>query len=308
MDIIKNIKYELNQSIDKFDMNQMECIKNIIKEQKKNIFITGIGKCETIAQHFANLLKSISYKAFHISIQNSSHGDIGCIHEDDLIILFSKSGNTKEIIDFLRIIELKENIKILSISCNNDAKMYKFSNYYYTIPLENEINIGIDNIPNNSCVMMMIFINIITKMVENIELSKYKINHLGGSIGNNLKSVEEVMIKDYPKLILINHLKLIDIVLEMTKKKIGLAIINDKNENIIGIISDGDIRRLLLKDKDLNNIEMEDINTDYFKINDINICFQEIKGLLLKYKFIPIVNNDKCIGLLHENIVKNIFY
>ena len=307
MNIIKNIKDEIDYSMNNLDVKKIETIKNLIKEQQNNIFITGIGKCETLAIHFANLLKSISYKAFHISIQNSSHGDIGCVHKDDLVIIFSKSGNTKEVIDFLEIIKLKK-VRTLSITCSQNGIINKLSDYYFTLPLQNEINIGIENIPNNSCAIMMIFINIITKLVENIELDMYKLNHLGGSIGNNLKTIEQIMTKDYPKLILSTHLKLIDIVLEMTNKKIGLAVINDNNKNIIGIISDGDIRRLLLKNRDLNNIQREDINQNYFKLENINICFQDIKGLLLKYKFIPVVKNNKCLGILHENLVKNNFY
>ena len=116
MEILNEIKKEINYGLDNLDLNKIQELKNIILNNKGNIFISGIGKCETLAMHFVNLLKSISYKAFHISIQNASHGDIGCIDENDICLLFSKSGNTKEIIDFISLLKLK-NTKIISITC-----------------------------------------------------------------------------------------------------------------------------------------------------------------------------------------------
>lgn len=307
MNIIKEIQNEFNETIKKFDIDKLKKIQSIIKNHKKNIFITGIGKCENVAYHFIDLLKSISYKAFHISIQNSSHGDIGCVHEDDLVIVFSKSGNTKELIDFLEIIKRKK-IYSIGISCNPNNKINNLTQENFIIPLNNEIISGISKIPNNSCMMMVVFINIICKMVENIKLDEYKENHLGGTIGNDLKNIKQMMIIDYPYIILSENMKILDILLKMTKKKIGYIIFKDNNENIIGVMSDGDIRRFILKNKEINNIKLEDINQNYFKLDDTNILLKDIKNLLLKYKFIPVVQNKKCIGLLHENIIKNNYY
>lgn len=308
MEIIENIKNEINNSINNFNLSELYFVKDLLINHKYNIFITGIGKCDIIAHYFIDLLKSISYKAFHISIQNSTHGDIGCIDEKDLIILFSKSGNTSEIINFLNIQKI-QNVKTLSITCNQEGKINKLTKYNITLPFHDEINIGIKNIPNNSSLLMVIFINIIIKMIENIDIYEYKLNHSGGNIGDDLKTIDNLMIKKYPTLILKNNnfLRITDIVLEMTNKKIGIAIINDENNNIIGIISDGDIRRLLLKNKDLNNLTKEDINQDFYKFNDTSIFFKDIKGLLLKYKFIPVIKDKKCIGLLIENLIKNNF-
>lgn len=307
MNIIKEIQNEFNETIKKFDIDKLKKIQSIIKNHKKNIFITGIGKCENVAYHFIDLLKSISYKAFHISIQNSSHGDIGCVHEDDLVIVFSKSGNTKELIDFLEIIKRKK-IYSIGISCNPNNKINNLTQENFIIPLNNEIISGISKIPNNSCMMMVVFINIICKMVENIKLDEYKENHLGGTIGNDLKNIKQMMIIDYPYIILSENMKILDILLKMTNKKIGYIIFKDNNENIIGVMSDGDIRRFILKNKEINNIKLEDINQNYFKLDDTNILLKDIKSLLLKYKFIPVVQNKKCIGLLHENIIKNNYY
>ena len=306
MEIINDIKNNLDFFFDSLNLDNITKIKNVIKNhQQNNIYITGIGKCETLAIHFSNLLKSISYQAFYISPQNSTHGDIGCIKDNDLLIIISKSGNTIELIHFLKIEKIKH-LNSISISCSQSNKINQLTKHNLVLPLKNEIQIGIKNIPNNSCTLMLITINILTKMLENIDLKEYKLNHSGGSIGNDLLTIEQIMIKDYPQIKLNKDqsIKIIDIVLEMTNKKIGLVIINDEENNIIGIISDGDIRRLLINNQSLNNILIHTINQKYYYESNKNIQFKNIKENLLKYKFIPIVENKKCIGLLHENLIK----
>ena len=307
MDIIKNIKHEINYGLDNLDINNLINCKKFIQSINGNIFISGIGKCETLANHFVNILKSISYKSFFISIQNSSHGDVGCLDENDVCILFSKSGNTEEIINFIKILKIKK-VKIITVTCNNNCKIHNESDFQITLPLESELNIGIINIPNNSCLIMLAFINIICKMLEKIEIDDYKLNHLGGNIGNDLKYIEDVMNKDFPKLIFNPKLKILDIVLEMTSKKIGFLILTNKIDNIIGIITDGDIRRMLIKNKKIDIINEQDINKNFYKLTNKKIIFKDIKGTLLRYKFIPIVENNICIGLLCENLIKKKYY
>ena len=307
MDIINNIKNEINYGLDNLEINELIKCKEFIQSIKGNIFISGIGKCETLAHHFCNLLKSISYKSFFISIQNSSHGDIGCLDQNDICILFSKSGNTEEIINFIKILKIKK-VKIITVTCNKNCKIHSESNIQITLPLQSELDHGIINIPNNSCLIMLAFINIISKMLENIHIDKYKLNHLGGNIGNDLKYIEDVMNKDFPKLIFKNNLKILDVVLEMTSKKIGFLILNDIKNNIIGIITDGDIRRMITKNKKIDIINKEDINIDFFKLTNKKIIFKDVIGTLLKYKFIPVLENNICIGLLCENLIKKKYF
>ena len=309
MEIIKSIQNEINYNLENLDLNKIIEIKNILlneKNKNRNIFFSGIGKCETIAIHLTNLLKSLSYKTFFINIQNSSHGDIGCIDNDSIVMLFSKSGNTHELLNFIEISNLKK-LKIISITCNENCKMKDVSYYHYALPLKSELDYGIINVPTNSSVLMLIFSNILVKLLDNIDINEYKLNHIGGSIGNELKKIKDLMIVNFPSFIFKNNekLKMMDIVLEMTNKKMGLAIIKDTNEEIIGMITDGDIRRLLINDNNLIYLKKEFINTSFFKIENKELIIKDIKYDLLKKKFIPIVEKNKIIGLLCENLLKN---
>ena len=77
------------------------------------------------------------------------------------------------------------------------------------------------------------------------------------------------------------------------------------NYRRIGLLTDGDIRRLILKNNNLDNLSIDVINKQFYKIENKDLIFKDVKGILLKYKFIPIIENNKCIGILYENLIKN---
>lgn len=305
MEIVNSIKEEIDYNLKNLDLKKIVEIKNLIlKKKHNNIYFSGIGKCETIAIHLSNLLKSISYKSYYLSIQNSSHGDIGPLNDESLIMLFSKSGNTKELIEFIKIAKIR-NIEVISITCSENCKMSEISDYHYNLPLKSELNYGIINVPTNSCVLMLIFCNILVKLLDNIAMDEYKLNHLGGSIGYDLKKISDLATVDYPNFIFNKNLKIMNIVLDMTNKKMGFAVINNDKNKIIGIITDGDIRRLFLNNNNIEFLKEENINKNFFKFDNENIIFKDIKSILLKHKYIPLINKEnECIGVLYENLVK----
>lgn len=186
MEIIEHIRHEFNDNLNKIDISKMNQLKELFIHHQNNIHISGIGKSEIMSIYFTNLLKSLSYKAFYLNIQNASHGDIGCVDENDMCILFSKSGNTRELLDFIKLIQLKKT-KIILISCNPNCNLAQYAYIHYVLPFNNEIKQGISYIPNNSCMTTMIFINIFVKMLEKISINEYKNNHSGGSIGKEIQ-------------------------------------------------------------------------------------------------------------------------
>ena len=115
--IIDEIKTEFNYQINNFNLNDINELAEIIKKIKGNIFFCGVGKSGNIGKHCCDLLKCISFSSFYFDILNSVHGDIGTLTNKDIILMFSNSGNTKELID---IIPLFKNIGIttVGICCN----------------------------------------------------------------------------------------------------------------------------------------------------------------------------------------------
>jgi hypothetical protein len=145
--------------------------------------------------------------------------------------------------------------------------------------------------------VFIFFINILVYELCNIlklDKSIYKLNHPAGNIGNSLKQIKDIIITDYPKIELSDgFVNLSTIFIEMTKYKIGCSFFVN-NDELLGILTDGDIRRLLLNNSDLKEISMNDLNTNFYYENDAN----KYRNTLKSYNYIPILNKLKIIGII----------
>lgn len=308
MDIKNDIKSEVIFQLNNLDLTEIELVVRIIKDSvlnQKIIYCSGVGKSENISIHCSNLMKSIGINSHYLNCLNSIHGDIGTIRKGDIILLFTKSGNTIELLNILPFLKLHEPY-IICINCNKDGILNKLCDKSITLPFRNEIKCNINTIPTNSYTSMLFFINIlITSLVNimNINYDQYKMNHPGGNIGLNLKKISEIIQKEYPKIIFTNlvdstySINLYDILLEMTKYSIGCCFFVNDNEDLIGILTDGDIRRLQCINTDKKSIKLEDINKHFYFETDINKTYNDIKNIK-KYKFIPILERKKIIGII----------
>tara|TARA_Y100000590_G_scaffold143050_1_gene164209 strand:- start:17240 stop:18631 length:1392 start_codon:yes stop_codon:yes gene_type:complete len=299
---IQQIKKETFYQLNNFNNINFDFITNKILSCNGNIYITGVGKSEDISIHLVNLMKSISIKSYYINILNSTHGDIGCIDRNDIIIFFSKSGNTNEIIEKIN------SFKCYKIGiCSNDKSLFsKYCDYNIILPFQSEIinEKNINCIPSNSYMSQLFFVNIlVNNLIEksDINLEKYKSNHPAGNIGNNLRMVKDVIITEYPKIILESIVSLNNILLEMTKYSIGCCFFVNKNNNLLGVLSDGDIRRIMLTNN-INNITIKDINIEYTFIKDSSIYLKDLNNKeYKKAKFIPVIENNNIIGIINYN-------
>jgi arabinose-5-phosphate isomerase len=294
--IIKEIKKEVNYQLDNIEIGKINVIINKIKNCSGIIYTSGIGKSENIARHLTDLLKSISIKSFFLNATNSTHGDIGTIGANDIILLFSKSGKTKELIEIIPFLKQRK-CYIIGI-CNDVINTFNDEcDYTLIMPFKSEISGKIDKIPSNSYMSQLIFSNILVgELKKNIKLDDYKFNHPAGSIGNNLKKISDCILVDFPKIILKDYVKLHDILLEMTKYKIGCCFFVDENNILIGILTDGDIRRLLIDNKNLKEISFDMINKNFYWEENINKYIFDCKNI----NCIPILKKEKIIGIINK--------
>tara|TARA_X000000368_G_scaffold167674_1_gene132343 strand:- start:276 stop:1178 length:903 start_codon:yes stop_codon:yes gene_type:complete len=292
-EIEKEFKYQIN-IFKKLDISEL--IKKIITI-KGNIYLCGVGKSGNISIHFCDLMKSLSYKCFYLNVLNLLHGDSGVIKENDMIIMFSNSGSTQELINVIPILK-KKKAYIIGICCKKESLFNNTCNMIINLPHNTEISGNIDKIPTNSVMSFIIFINLlisILKQYENVE--EYKLNHLSGNIGKEYLLIKDKMITDFPKIIFDKEEELVNILLLMTNKGIGCCIFVDKNDNMIGILTDGDVRRLLIKNSNLKTIKLDNINRKYIYETDENKFVSQV----IKINSLPIVKNNKPIGLLTVN-------
>ena len=294
MEIINKIKKEFIYQIDNFNLEEINILVNLINDCNGNIFFCGVGKSGNIAKHCCDLLKCISIKAFYFDILNSTHGDIGTLKNNDLILMISNSGNTPELVNLLPLFK-NIGIKTIGICCNDKSKFKELCNLTIVTPFQKEISEDNIKIPTNSCMSHLLFTNILVSILKNnITLDDYRNNHLSGNIGNNLLKIKDLLIKDFPKIIFNNEISLHTIFLKMTKYKIGCCFfINNENE-LLGLLTDGDIRRLLVKNDKLNKITINDITKNYHYENDLDKMIYEIQN---NHNFIPVICNKKLIGI-----------
>jgi len=293
--IIDEIRNEFLYQINNYPLQRIINISTLIKENKGNIYFAGIGKSGNMASHCCDLLKCISIPSFYLNLINCTHGDIGTLKENDIILLFSNSGNTKEIVELIPLFK-KTNIKTIGICSNKKSKFNELCDEIVILPFDKEIDGEINKIPTHSCMTQLIFSNILVSSLKKyISLSTYKNNHLGGNIGKNLYTINDVLMEDFPKIEVRNDtsFKINNILLEMTKYNIGCCCFV-KNGKMLGLITDGDIRRMLMKSNTLIEITIENLKKNYLYETDPNKYLLEVEK---KHTFIPLIINEILKGI-----------
>ena len=307
--VFVSIQKEYENLIQDFPEHNILRLKKDIITSQNNIYILGVGKSETISLHLTNLLKSIGIKVFNLNVLNALHGDIGTLNENDLVIMFSKSGNTFELLELSKFIK-KKKCKIWGVCCEVESLFNTICDEVIVLPLLKELEgKTIKTLPTNSCLVQIIFSNILTILIEkeiSLTLEGYGDNHPAGSIGDKLKKIKDIIIYNFPiiniKDILQGETKkdvlLQDVLLQMTQYSIGCCFFINEQKELVGVLSDGDIRRLLLNDMGKKYISINDINTDFNYETDMNKLVSDIT-LIKKKKFIPILSNDmRLIGII----------
>lgn len=299
MEIISQLKNQLNYQLDNFPILEIQELVDIINNDSM-IYFTGVGKSYNMAFHSADLIKSIGQKTFCLDPTKALHGDVGTVKDKDIVFFYSNSGNTAELLPLIENIRERKALTI-GICCNHNSKFHQLCYKTLVLPFKEELYVNnIKSIPTNSCFAHLTFANILTMFLIqkfNIQLENYKLNHPAGNIGKNLKFIKDVMIKEYPKVKIQseNSYCLKTIMLEMTEYKMGFCAFVDSENNLIGIFLDGDIRRLLLKNSNLNTISIDDINKNFCYETNQNKLISELNK---KLKFIPILEEKKIIGIV----------
>lgn len=295
--IINEIKEEFNHQIDNFNLDQIENFVSLIRDSRSNIHVCGVGKSNNIAKHFCDLLKCISIKAFHFSVIDSTHGDSGALSKEDILICFSASGSSQEILNIIESCH-SHGVYIVGVVCKKESKFSKVCDLIIELPLGGELSGEVNQIPSNSYMSNLLFSNIVTAMLKcNLTIEQYKLNHPAGTIGSDLLTVKDVLLTEgFPVIELKNEIY-IDIhqpLLEMTKYKFGCCCFVDEDKKLIGILTDGDIRRMFLNNK--FKLLHEELNSNFYSETDLNRSLSDIKKLSIKY--IPFTSSGKLIGIL----------
>ena len=305
MSIIREIKREMTHQLDTIDEISINWLARMMLETMKsdnNIYFTGIGKSENMAFHCSDVLKSVGIRAFQLDAVKAFHGDVGTVRKNDMVLFFSNSGNTAELLDLIELVA-DRGAHTVGVCCSKENKFKKKCKLMIELPLLNELEMGdISSVPTNSAMAQLLFTNIlVAKIVDfsKITVDKYRKNHLSGAIGKYLKTVRDSMITQFPKINITegSEIKLTDILLKMTQYRFGCCVFLDGvGHNIEGILLDGDIRRILLSNPNIDVITIKDINKNFKYETNLDKMLGDIDKHL---KYVPVlVEGKKLLGIV----------
>lgn len=225
------------------DNNFTKSVKKI-SSVKGNIVISGVGKSGYIAKKIASTMNSLGAPSLFIHPTEASHGDLGFISKKDLLIILTKSGKSKELND-LNNFALYKKIPVVLITCNSNCKFAKKTPYKLILPDLEEAG-EIKLAPTTSTTMMLALGDALALSVsKNKKFSDKEFGklHPGGNIGAKFITVKDIMHK-IPEVPLANEKdNMKKIILKMSQKGFGCVGIINKKKCLVGIITDGDLRR-----------------------------------------------------------------
>ena len=297
------LKKSINNSFNK-------AIESISACQSKEIF-GGVGKSGLISSKIASTFSSIGTPAFSISAADCSHGDLGSITKRDILILMSNSGNSEELKNIIQYAN-RNKIKLIGIVSKKNSLLYKASDIKLLLPEVQEAGFGI--VPTTSTSVQLAMGDALAIALMNYKkFSKldFKKFHPSGSLGNKLKTVEDLMLTK-KKIPFINENKSIQSGLKIINmKKLGILIARNKFLKTTGVFTDGDIKRTIqnnidIKKNKIKNFMSKDpisVEKDTLAAKALSIMNdKKITSLCVYNKN----NKKKTIGIIHiHNILKS---
>ena len=279
---------------------------NAMQNAKGRIIITGMGKSGHIGKKIAASLASTGTPSFFVHPAEASHGDLGMITNDDVVIAISNSGESKELVDILNYCK-RFGITLISITKNPDSSLGKAGDIILQLPNNGEAcPLGLA--PTSSTTATLVLGDILTAgLIQRRGFTKADFNdrHPGGKLGSILQKVSDLMHTDSAMPILDENADMQRVLLEITSKRLGcVGFINSLGE-LTGMLTDGDLRRCLsaqiLEEKAIN------IMTKNPKTISKDLLASEAMKIMHEKKItnIFVVEENKPVGVIHIHDLLN---
>lgn len=208
------------------------------------VIVSGVGKSGHIGNKIAATLASTGTPAYFVHATEASHGDLGMITEQDLCLLISNSGETVEMFDILAHAR-RFSIPIAIMSSNCESTLVKAANFQLCLPIADEA-CPIGMAPTTSTTMMLALgdaLAVALMEAKSFNAEKFKVFHPGGKLGAKLMTVSQLMHKDDTIPLVKTETSMKETLLTMSTKGFGIAAIVDEIGSLVGVITDGDLRR-----------------------------------------------------------------
>lgn len=280
------------------DNNFVSAVELLYKKRAGHVIVSGMGKPGHIGRKISATLSSVGTPSFFLHPAEASHGDLGEISNKDILLVLSLSGNTSELIPMLSYAN-RFGIDVIGVTANAESILAKSSNVLILMPKIDEAcpyNLA----PTTTTTMMLAIGDALALALLNkkeFTRDDFKNFHPGGALGKRLLKVSDLMHTNIPAVHMNDIMK--DVLAEMTKKTFGCTCVVNEEEKIVGIITDGDLRRKI--DNNFLGKKASEIMTINPKIIDENMFAQEATKLMNKCQITSlfVCTDEKPIGILH---------
>ena len=248
-DLVQKLRSNVDLLFQQFDTEQLSEIVRQVASSEGVLFCTGVGKSGIIAQKTAMTLSCSGTKAFFLSPQGALHGDIGAVGRGDIVFLFSKSGETAELLELCPALRNK-GARLAAVVMNPKARLAKACDMAFILPELKEIcPFGLS--PTTSAVAQLIFGDLLAMALmrhKQVPVSDIIQNHPGGRIGRRqLLKVKDLMLTDERLPVCGPSDSLGNVLVELSNKQCGCICVVDESSRLLGLFTDGDLRRTLLR-------------------------------------------------------------
>ncbi len=305
-EVIKLQSESIRNLVELVDEN-FETAINLILDSKGRVVVTGIGKSAIIANKIVATLNSTGTPSIFMHAADAIHGDLGIIKKDDVIICISKSGNTPEIMDLVPFLKMTKN-PLIAITGDTNSSLAKNS----SVVLNSHVDIEIcpNNLaPTNSTTAQLVIGDAIAATLVKIkgftsnDFAKF---HPGGSLGKKLYLKVNDLIDSALKPMVSTDDDIKDVIIEISNKMLGITPVFSK-DTIVGVITDGDLRRTLLNNQEISKLKAKDIMSTNPQIIDSETLASEALEIMKKNKISQLIvtNNNLYFGVIHiQSLIK----
>ena len=314
---IKRIK-KIAKEVIKFEIDALNFLKNNINDsftkivklilncKNGKVIISGVGKSGIIARKWAATFSSTGTPSFFLDASDASHGDMGKITSNDIVILISNSGESNELKNIIQYTSRNKNIKLIGITSKKDSILYKNSDTKFLMPSIKEA--GPENIvPTSSTTNQLALgdaIAIACMKYKNFTKFDFKKFHPSGNLSIRLKTVGDLMVTGRKLPVVVENMKMKNALKIINDKKLGVLIIRKKNGDTCGIITDGDLRRITQKFNNLDELEIKKVmKKNPLSVNKDTLAASALSIMNTKKITSLCVHKDKkkkrTIGLIH---------
>ena len=270
-------------------------IKTIVNCKNGKIIISGVGKSGIIGKKWAATFSSTGTPSFFLDPSNASHGDMGQITSNDVVILISLSGQSDELKNIIQYTSRNRNIKLIGITSKKDSILYKNSDVKFLLPIVKEAGPG-NFVPTSSTTVQVALgdaIAITCMKYKKFGKSDFKKFHPGGSLSIKLKTVEDLMLVGNKIPFIKENVTMKFAIKQIAKKGLGVLVVKNNINNTVGILTDGDLKRLTNLNSNFQDVEIKKV----MKKNPISIDKD-----MLAAQALSIMNTKKITSLcIHKN-------